>query len=298
MTRSISNYELAKFINAEILGSDEAIINGLNLCNRTTEYQNILSYVESDKYINAVRTNLSIKSLLLRKTDLPLYMNSIQRTDVTFLISNNPEIDFYTIHNGLIMTNDFYEDYNFIPKIGQNCLIHSSAILYDGIVLGDNVTIGANSVIKKGTIIGNNVTIGCNSVIGSEGFQIIKNKGVPMHVKHLGRTQICDNVYVGDNTDICNSLFEGVTFIGENSKIDNLVHVAHNCYIGNNVVITAGTILCGSSILHEGSWIGVNSSVLNRVKIGENAIIGIGSVVTRDIPSNTLAFGVPAKVKE
>jgi len=79
--------------------------------------------------------------------------------------------------------------------------------------------------------------------------------------------------------------------------IDNLVHIAHNVYVGEGAVITAGTILCGSSIVEDDAWIGVNTSVLNKVNIGCNSKIGIGSVVTRDVPQNSLAYGVPAKVK-
>ena len=87
----------------------------------------------------------------------------------------------------------------------------------------------------------------------------------------------------------------GETYIGEGAKIDNLVHVAHNLYIGRNAVVTAHVILCGSSRVEEGAWIVPNSSVLNRVVIGRGAKVGLGSVVTRDVPPYSVVYGSPAK---
>ena len=79
--------------------------------------------------------------------------------------------------------------------------------------------------------------------------------------------------------------------------IDNLAYVGHNVRIGENAVVTAGTILCGSATVEDGAWVGSNSSVLNRVTVGSGAMVGIGSVVTRDIPKDALAYGVPARVR-
>ena len=67
--------------------------------------------------------------------------------------------------------------------------------------------------------------------------------------------------------------------------------------VDNNVVITPGVVLCGSSALEEDAWLGPNSSVLNKVTVGKNSMIGMGSVVTRSIPADSLAYGVPARVK-
>jgi UDP-3-O-[3-hydroxymyristoyl] glucosamine N-acyltransferase len=195
----------------------------------------------------------------------------------------------------LYYKTDFYDHFTFESVIGQNCRIHPTAFIDKGVIIGDYVTVGAKSVINRGSRIGYNTTIGCGSIIGSEGFQVLRFNGIPTNIKHAGETHIGTNVYIGDNTTVCTSLFEGATVVGENTKIDNLVYIAHNCSVGKNIVITAGTMLCGSSMLKDFSWIGVNSSVLNRITIGENALIGSGSVVTRDVPDNRLVYGVPAK---
>jgi|LSQX01.1.fsa_nt_gb UDP-3-O-[3-hydroxymyristoyl] glucosamine N-acyltransferase len=280
----------------DVIGDMSCEFDGLNLCNRITSQKKIISYVTNDSYSQAIMNNSSVRYLLVSSDDVEVYKDIILKRNGVILVCNAPEYEFYKLHNYLYKIN-FYDLYNFKPEIGNNTNIHSSAVIYNGTVIGNNVIIGANSVIKPGVIIDDDVEIGCNSTIGSEGFQLIRYKEKNLHVKHVGRTHLCRGVYVGDNTDICNNLFDGEVYIGENTKIDNLVHIAHNCYIGANCVITAGTILCGSSTVEEGAWIGVNSSVNNKITIGKNALIGIGSVVTRSISANAIAYGVPAKEK-
>ena len=107
--------------------------------------------------------------------------------------------------------------------------------------LGASQTLSSNSVVRKGSIIEDDVTIGCCSVIGSEGFQAIK--GYRQKIKHVGICHIAKGANIGDNTTICNALFEGETYIGEYTNIDNHVQVAHNCKVGNNCVITASSII-------------------------------------------------------
>lgn len=294
MERNISITEISEILGIDYLGKNQTI-NGLNLCNRKTIYNNIITYVTNDKYFEDILNNTAVSTIILTSELFDFY-KKIER-DISFIVTDSPEDDFYRLHHYLYYKTDFYNHHEFISIIGKNCSIHQTSFIDDGVIIGDNVIIGPKSVVKKGSIIGNNVIIGCNSVIGSEGFQALIIKGKPMLAKHVGQTCIKNNVCIGDNTDICNSLFEGYTLIDENVKIDNLVYVAHNCNIGKNSVITAGTIICGSSILKENTWIGANSTILNRVRIENNALIGIGSVVTRNIKENSIAYGVPAKEK-
>lgn len=118
-------------------------------------------------------------------------------------------------------------------------------IIERGVIIGNNVTIRDFSVIKKGSVIGNDTYIGYGNIIGSEGFQDVKIDGINTVIPHVAGCKIGNDVSIFDNTCICNSLFEDTTVIGDHTKIDNLVHIAHNCIIGSNCTITAGTILCG-----------------------------------------------------
>lgn len=285
------------FKELKMIGNYELEVDGLNLCNRSSARSNVLSFAVNSNYYENVNKADWVKALIIREEDIGCYLDSISSRNGCLIISDEPEIIFYRIHEYLVQDTSFYEKYEFSSVFGNNCNIHKSAVIEDGVIIGSNVTIGAQSVIKSGTIIENDVTIGCCSVVGSEGFQLIKvPNNAPLHITHVGRCHICENVFIGDNTCIANSLFEGETRIGYGTKIDNLVHIAHNVCIGENVVVTAHVILCGSSILEDGVWIAPNSSVLNRVSIGQGAVVGLGSVVTRDVKPNTVVYGSPAKV--
>ncbi len=277
-----------------IFGNIDVAIESLNLCNRKTQFNSILSYATSDKYIQNCKENSAIKAVIV-PTDCTCYEAIMNERNGTVIYSETPEKDFYILHEALCLCGDFYKKYDFTTKIGVGCEIHPSAVIFTGVKIGDNVKIGANTVIKPGTVIENCVTIGCNSVIGSEGFQLITIAGeMPMHITHVGGVHICSNVYIGDCSCIGNALFEGVTYIGKGVKIDNLVYVAHNLYIGENAVITAHSSLCGSSIVEDGAWLAPQTAVLNNVVIGKNAMTGLGSVVLRNVSDDMLAYGFPA----
>lgn len=298
MNKSIRLSELSDRLNLKIIGKDVEI-DGLGLCNRVTEYKSIISYVTNNKYTDQVASNMSIACLVLSENIMESYDFGHINREIAYILSDQPEISFYNIHEALCVSGDFYKKYDFESVIGTDCVIAETAVIEKGVVIGNHVTIGPNTVVKSGSIIEDNTTIGCNTTIGSEGFQLITDgKNPPMHITHVGKCHICPNVYIGDNTCICNSLFGGETYIGEGAKIDNLVHVAHNLHIGKNAVITAHVILCGSSVVEEGAWIAPNSSVLNRVVIGKGAKVGLGSVVTRDVAPYTVVYGSPAKVHE
>lgn len=296
MQRKILLSQICNDLKLSYTGSDIQI-DGLNLGNRNSIHKNILSFVESSKFIEYVCKNEAVKAIIIREELLHVFNEELQDRNITCIISEEPENMFYNIHDYLYYETNFYEKKYFESIVGENCNIHPSAIIENGVIIGSDVIIGANSVVRSGTIIKNRCKIGSNSVVGSEGFQIIRVKGINRKIIHCGGVLLEEGACVGDNTDIANALFEGATYIGKNAMIDNLVHVGHNGYVGDNAVITAGTILCGSSIVESGAWIGVNSSVLNRVTVGIDSKIGIGSVVTRDVPNESLAYGVPAKVK-
>lgn len=295
MRREFNIRNLINIDDVSILGND-VLIDGLNLSNRNTEFKSILSYATNEKYVENVKSNKSISALVIPEELVDFYNSNIDRK-VTYIAAKQPEMFFYRIHKYLYDKTDFYDKFDFVSKVGQSCNIHKSVVINPGVIIGNNVTIGANSVINKGSVIEDGAYIGCNTTIGSEGFQIIDFEDHRENIKHVGGTLIKKNAYIGDNTAICNSLFEGNTIIEENARVDNLVHVAHNCYVGKSAILTAGVILCGSSIIEDDAWVGVNSSVLNNVVIGKRSKLGIGSVATRSVPDDKLAYGVPAKVK-
>lgn len=296
IVRNIKLSQICDIFSLKYFG-DDVTIDGLNLCNRESQFASILSYVTDENYLNYIKDKENISCIVLSKQ---LFQKCILDNKyynyLSCIISDEAEGTFYDIHEYLVGIG-FYEKYEFESTVGTSCNIADSVIIEDGVVIGNNVSIGHNTVVRKGTRIEDNVNIGCNNTIGSEGFQVLKIDGENRRITHAGGLLIKEGVSIGDNNTICNSLFEGETYIGKNVMVDNLCYIGHNGYIGEGAIITAGNIFCGSSRIESNAWVGVNSSVLNRVVIGEGVRIGMGSVVTRDISPNCLAYGVPARVK-
>lgn len=295
MERSITVKKICDALGLDYLGKNIEL-NGLFLYGRSTMYQSVLSYATSQAWTEKLLSVQEVKAAVIRGEYLQeLTADRIQKC--TWIISSNPEKTFYDIHDYLIDHTDFYETFDFPSQIGKNCRIHPTAEIERGVKIGDNVTVEAYAVIRAGTTVGNNVVISSFTVIGEEGFQVLRVDGKTRKIRHCGQTVIEDNVEIGAQNVIHRSLFEGATTIGENAKLDTNIYIAHNCFVGENAVITSGCVMCGSSTMQSGSWLGPNSSVLNKVVVGAESMIGMGSVVTRNISQGTLAYGVPAKEK-
>lgn len=292
--RKISLDEITGIIKTEYLGSNIEI-NGLNLSNKPTLNDSIITYVTSAKYLRFIKDNKFVKALFIDDEVFNISKDFIR--DIACFIVKYPEESFYKLHHYLLDNTDFYNEFDFDSLIGSNPNIKDSAVIERGVKIGDNVSIGYNTIIKKGTVIGNNVIIGSNSIIGSEGFQLIeKHNKENMLIRHAGGCTIADHVFIGDNSTIGNSLFESTTSIGMNTKIGNHVHVAHNCIIGSNCVLTAGVVLSGSTVIKNNVWVAPNSTISNKVTLNEGSFIGIGSVVIKSVEEKNKVFGNPAKL--
>jgi len=147
------------------------------------------------------------------------------------------------------------------------------------------VEIGKNCFIDK-------------SVFFSErgfGYEKINNKWV--HIPHSGKVIIGDNVSIFSGTNIVRATADdGLTIIGDNSKLDFGIHFAHNVKIGKHCLIIAGSIIGGSTVIGDNCYIGIGAMIKNKLKIGNNVTIGMGSVVICDIPDGETWVGNPAKI--
>jgi UDP-3-O-[3-hydroxymyristoyl] glucosamine N-acyltransferase len=290
-TRNIKISEISEILSSDYIGND-VNIDSLNLINRESEYKNIMTYITDESFIQYIDNDrirgLFIDKNLLNLLDKKLFSNK------TFFITEAPEKDFYILHNYLSENTNFYKT-NILNHRGKNVTIHPASFIEDKVYIGNNVTIGANAVIHKNTILGDNVNILSGAIIGGEGFQVLFDKNIPYLVNHAGGVKIGNNVRIGNNTCIANSIFEGFTEVGDNTKIDNLVHIAHNCKIGKNCIVVPGVVLLGSSILEDNVWVSPNSVILNKVIIRKNGNVGSMSLVARNVKENTKVFGIPAK---
>lgn len=194
------------------------------------------------------------------------------------------------------------------PEIG----IHSTAIIHEEAIIGNNVSIGPYCVIGRATIgdgtvidshvriyddvvLGKNCNIKAGAVIGGAGFGFERDEnGNKFRFPQIGSVWIGDDVEIGSQTCIDRGALSD-TIIGDHTKINNLCHIAHNNRIGRNVTITGCVNLSGGNVIEDNVWIAPNASLVGYVHIGENATIGMGAVVVKDVPSNEVWVGNPAK---
>ena len=178
-------------------------------------------------------------------------------------------------------------------KIGKNSLIGHNTLIESNVYIGDDCVIG-NNVLIKNTIIGNNVRILDGSIIGKKGFGFFPDKNLNIRYPHIGMVIIKDNVEIGCNNTIDRGSLSN-TIIGDNTFLDNQVHVAHNVKIGNNCIITGQVGFAGSSTIGNSVLIGGQAGISGHLKIGNNVQIGGGSGVVKNIPDNSKVMGYPAK---
>ncbi len=157
---------------------------------------------------------------------------------------------------------------------GKRTQVGPHAVLGDDVIVGDDCVILANVTIYPGTVIGDRVVVQAGAVLGSTGFGYARNSvtGEYIAFPQQGTLVIEDDVEIGANTTIDRGAL-GETRIGAGTKIDNLVHVAHNCVLGRNVVIAAQTGISGSSVIEDGAILG------GQVGLGEHAHVGPGVIL-------------------
>lgn len=179
--------------------------------------------------------------------------------------------------------------------VGPNCYIGPGAYIAPGVVIGADCSIGANCVLLEGTTIGDQTSIGPNTTIGYVGFGYAReDDGTPILVPHSGGVDIGSRVDIGANTCIDRGTLDD-TVIEDDVKVDNLVHIAHNCRIEKAAFVIATAILCGGVRVGPRAWIAPNVSVREQLSIGADATVGLASTVTRNVPDGATVVGAPAR---
>ena len=179
--------------------------------------------------------------------------------------------------------------------IGVGVSIGAGVRIGPNVTIGDRCLIGENCVVGGPARIGNDCVIKPNTTIGARGFGFADDKeGVPVSFPHIGGVVIGNAVEIGANCTVARAALDD-TVICDYVKLDDHVHIAHNCIIGSRSKIAAGAIFSGSVTLGEGVWISPNVTILDYTTVGDGAFVGIGSVVTKPVDSGTRVFGVPAK---
>jgi len=246
--------------------------------------------------------NVSKGSIILSKTSFE-HIQAVNKNwrKTNWIIVEHPRRFFSLVLNTFFVkkpTKGIFEPSSSIhpsARIDSSCYLGHNVVIEQDVVIGKNVSINHNTTILSESVIHDNVSIGCNCTIGGVGFGYELNAdGSYEFVPHIGNVELMDHVEIGNNVCIDRAVL-GSTLIGENVKIDNLVHIAHGVQIGENSLIIANAMIAGSVTIGKNVWVAPSSSIIQKIDIKDNSLIGMGSVVIKEVSESIIVAGNPAK---
>ena len=173
-------------------------------------------------------------------------------------------------------------------------MIHAGVFIGRGTTVGDECVFWPNAVVRDGCVVGSRVIIHPNAVIGADGLGFYFHDGRHHKVPHIGGVIIEDDVELGACACVDRAKF-GYTVVGQGTKIDNLVQIAHNVQVGNHCVMAAQTGIAGSARVGDFCLFGGQSGASDNVAIGSGVQVLARAVVINDVPEGIAMSGFPAR---
>jgi UDP-3-O-[3-hydroxymyristoyl] glucosamine N-acyltransferase len=178
-------------------------------------------------------------------------------------------------------------------RIGAGCIIHANVVIMAGCHLACDVIIYPNAVLYEGTCVGARVVVHAGAVLGAYGFGYETVCGRHRRGDQLGFVRIEADVEIGAGTTIDRGTY-GATTVGEGTKIDNQVMVAHNCVIGRHNLICSQVGIAGSSTTGDYVVMAGQVGVPDHIRVGDGATLGAKAGIMRDVPAGATMLGIPA----
>ena len=266
-------------------------IIGLNTLKNANEKE--ISFLENKKYSSELEVSKAGAIFVTEE-----FKNKVPRNCIALVV---PEPYIYLAKASKYFAPKIIEDSGEKPNIGLNCIVMPKAylgfntsignncIIMHGAYVGDNVSIGDNTIIYPNVTIyrdckiGSDCIIHAGTVIGSDGFGFATTKmGEHIKIYQNGNVIIKNNVEIGSNCTIDRAAFTS-TIIEDMVRIDNLVHIAHNCIIGKGSILVTQTGLSGSTILGEYVVMAGQSGTTGHLEIASFTTISARGVVSKSI---------------
>ena len=178
-------------------------------------------------------------------------------------------------------------------EIGDGCVIHSGAVIHAGCRLGRDVTLFPHAVLYENTLVGSRSIIHANAVLGAYGFGYHTEQGQHRLSAQLGYVEVGEDVEIGACSTVDRGTY-GATVIGDGTKIDNQVMIAHNCRMGRHNLICSQVGVAGSSSTGDYVVMAGQVGVRDHVHIGDQVMLGAKAGVIGDIPAKQAYVGIPA----
>ncbi len=307
--KSITLGELAKQINAKLIGNPKVKVNGIKTLKEANQDEvSFLSRKQYAKQLNSTKAG----AVIISDSDKGLGKgNLIVGKDAYLLYAKATQV-FKGINQeqgqqGISKLADISSSAKISSKatigsfckISENVEIGDHVIVGSGVVIGESTSIGNRTVIQANVSIYHSVTIGddciihAGSVIGSDGLGFARDGEDWEKIEHLGEVILGNNVEVGSNCSIDRGS-AGNTMLDDQVKLDNNVHLAHNVHLGRSTVIAANTAIAGSTTLGKNCTVSGVCGIIDNLEITDSVHITAGSLVTKSITeSGTYTSGTP-----
>lgn len=275
---------IADIINAEFVGDENYQVLGANEIHVVEEGD--IVFVDHPKYYDKALESKASIILINKKVDCP--------TGKALLISDDPFRDFNKI-------TQFFKPFEKSNQlISETAQIDSSSHLQPNVFVGNHVKIGKNCLIHANvsiydhTEIGDNVTIHSGAVIGADAFYYKNRPEGFDKLKSGGKVVIHNNVEIGAATSIDRGV-SGETIIGEGTKIDNHVQIAHDTYIGKKCLIASQVGIAGCCVIEDEVTLWGQVGIASGLNIGHKAVLLAQTGVSKDLEGGKTYFGTPAE---
>src|SRR6185295_197627 len=303
---------LAKLVDGTVIGDGDILI--YRIANLDNANENEIAYVDSEKFFEAAQASKASCLIVSRKHP--------DFTGHTLIEVEHPKLAFSLIAATLhpakrrepsIHSTAFIADTADVALtaylgpgvcVGNYSRVGAATRIEAGVVIGDNVVIGADCVIYPNVVLYDGVTIGDNVIlhaavcIGADGFGYVRDRMGYHKFPQIGTVVIEDDVELGAHTCVDRAAL-GRTRIGRGTKIDNMVHVGHNCDIGERVVIAAQTGISGSVVIEDDAVIGGQVGFGDHTRVQSGAVIGSkAGILPGKIVRPGVWWGIPVQPLE
>lgn len=245
---------------------------------------NTLTFLDSERYLATLLGNSNITVAFVT----PKLRALVEQSGRIVIESADPRYDYHALHNHIARAT----------KQRSPTEIHPTARIHPAAYVADwNVRIGAETVVEPRATILEDVEIGAEciiragAVLGSEGYEHKRTSRGIISVVHDGIVSVGDRVEIGANTCVDKGFRFKPTRIGNDTKVDNLVHIAHSVVLGERCMVVACAMLGGSSVFGDDVWIGPNASVSSVLHVGDRAAVTLGAVVTKNVDTDSRVSG-------
>ena len=281
--------EIAQSIN--LVCESEINITGLNTLTDSNEFE--LTFLENKKYVNDLENTKAAAVLVTQENASKVPSGTIA------LICEEPYLNLAKISKlfapnviemdgekplvgaGTKVMPNVYIGKNSV--VGKDCTIMAGAYIGDNVIVGDNTIIYPNVTVYRDCKIGNDCIIHAGTVIGSDGFGFANTKdGKYIKIYQNGNVEIGNDVEIGANCAIDRAVFKS-TIIEDGVRLDNLVHIAHNCKIGRGSILVGQVGLAGSTILNAYVVMGGQSGTAGHLEVAPFTTIAARGGVTKSI---------------